>query len=126
MQFENLTPMLRTWDLQRSLRFYVDTLGFACDRFSEEWGWAALSHGAVTLMLAAPNAHDGAMRPAFTGSLYLRTDDVDTLWSALADKVEVVYAPQDFDYGMREFAIHDDSRYLLQFGQPLRDRTERE
>ena len=118
--------MLRTWNLQRSLRFYVDTLGFSCDRFSDEWGWAALNHGEVALMLATPNEHDGATRPAFTRSLYLRTDDVDTLWTALAGKAEVVYPPQDFDYGMREFAIRDDSGYVLQFGQPLRDRTARE
>ena len=119
MQLESLTPMLRTWDLQRSLQFYVGTLGFACDRFSEEWGWAALSHGAVALMLATPDRHGAATLSAFTGSLYFRTDDVDALWFSLLGRVDVVYAPEDFAYGMREFAIRDDSGYILQFGQAL-------
>ena len=109
MQFENLTPILRSWDLERSLRFHIDRPGFACDRFSEEWGWAASSHGAIALMLAAPNAHDAATHSAFTGSLYLRTADEDALWSAQAGKVDVVYPPQDFDQDMRELPIRDDS-----------------
>ncbi|MFN5228579.1 MAG: hypothetical protein ACK5Q3_18600 [Planctomycetota bacterium] len=28
-------------------------------------------------------------------------------------------ALEDFDYGMREFAIYDNNGYLLQFGQSL-------
>jgi hypothetical protein len=30
----------------------------------------------------------------------------------------VVYPIEDFSYGMREFAIRDNSGYILQFGKP--------
>ncbi len=47
-----------------------------------------------------------------TGSLYFKTDDVDALWLRLKDRCKVEYPLEDFDYGMREFAIRDNSDYL--------------
>ena len=58
--------------------------------------------------------------PTFTGSLYFHTDDVDTLWQRLKDRARICYPIDNFEYGMREFAIYDNNGYLLQFGQPLR------
>jgi catechol 2,3-dioxygenase-like lactoylglutathione lyase family enzyme len=113
-----LTPMLRTWDLPGSIRFYTEILGFTCDRASEEWGWALLTRDGMAIMLSRPNAHEGDARPAFTGSLYLRTTDVDRDWVALRDRARVCYPIEDFAHGMREFGIYDNNGYLIQFGQP--------
>ena len=60
-------------------------------------------------------------RPQFTGSLYFRVDDVDTLWEKLKDKTSIVYPIEDFDYGMREFAVRDNNGYCLQFGKETGD-----
>ena len=114
-----LTPMLRTWDLRASIAFYTQVLGFSCEVLDEGLGWAALSWGGVSLMLSGPNAHEGDQKPAFTGSLYLQTHDLDALWLAVKDSARVCYAPENFDYGMREFAIYDNNGYLLQFGQTM-------
>ena len=114
-----LTPMLRTWELQASIRFYTQVLGFHCDALDEDQGWAALSWGSASLMLSGPNAHEGDKQPAFTGSLYLRTDDVDALWRQVKEAARVCYHLENFGYGMREFAIYDNNGYLLQFGQAL-------
>lgn len=114
-----LTPTLRTWDMPGSIAFYTDTLGFTLDAGGIDDGWAALSRDGIEIMLAAPNAHEGDVAPAFTGSLYLRTGAVDTWWRRLKDAARVCYPLEDFHYGMREFAIYDNNGYLLQFGQPL-------
>ena len=50
----------------------------------------------------------------FTGSFYFNTDNVDALWAKLKDKAAVCYGIEDFDYGMREFAVYDNNGYLLQ------------
>ena len=113
-----LAPMLRTPDVPASVAFYRDVLGFACDSDGGD-GWAALRRDGVEIMLATPNAHEGDTAPAFTGSLYLRTDDVDGWWSRLKDAARVCYPVGNFRYGMREFAVYDNNGYLLQFGQPL-------
>ncbi|WP_165456536.1 VOC family protein [Pedobacter kyonggii] len=54
-----------------------------------------------------------------SGSLYINTNKVATLWESLKDQCEICYPSEDFDYGMREFAIYDNNGYLLQFGQDL-------
>ena len=113
--------MLRTPDLGRAIAFYVERLGFALQRRSDEDGWASLQRDGIALMLATPNAHAGDAPPAFTGSLYFRLDDadaVDRLWASLQGQVRACYPPDTFRYGMREFGIFDDSGYLLQFGAP--------
>ena len=93
---------------------------FECESLSEEQGWASLRRDGVAIMLASPNQHEGEKVPAFTGSLYFHTDDVDGLWQRLKDRVRVCYPLENFEYGMREFAIYDNNGYLLQFGQSLR------
>lgn len=121
MKFEAITPMLRTKDLKGSVEFYTRLLGFECGALSEEWGWASLNRDGVTIMLALPNAHEPFERPSFTGSLYIRCDDVDAMWRQVKDQAKVCYPVEDFEYGMREFAIYDNSGYLLQFGQEIPD-----
>ena len=117
MTLQALTPMLRTPDLRGTIAFYTEVLGFTCENVNDDWGWAALRSGPVAIMLSSLNAHQGDVATVFTGSLYLRTDDVDGLWMRLKDRVRVGYPIQDFEYGMREFAIYDNNGYLLQFGQ---------
>jgi uncharacterized glyoxalase superfamily protein PhnB len=120
MQFEQLTPMLRTRDLAGTLAFYQDVLGFTCDASSEEWGWASLSRDGVNIMVALPYAHEPSDRPVFTGSFYLRvSENVEALSNDLKDRARVCYELETFDYGMREFAIYDNNGYLLQFGQAV-------
>ncbi|MBS1254614.1 MAG: hypothetical protein MAG581_00410 [Deltaproteobacteria bacterium] len=121
MNFKALIPMLRTWDIQESISFYTDVLGFDCASYSEEWGWASLKREEVEIMLAVPNQHEESTSAVFSGSLYIKTNDVDGLWKQLKEKVQVCYALESFEYGMREFAIYDNNGYMLQFGQEIPD-----
>ena len=119
MTLKNLAPVLATDDMDRSVRFYVERLGFTCGMQTP--GYSNLHRDAVRIMLAAPNAHGEWKGPSFTGQLYIgleTADEVDALWAAVKDRVEVTYAVDDFDYGMREFGIRDDSGYALAFGAP--------
>lgn len=120
MKLRELTPMLRTRDLEGTVEFYTGTLGFECGELNQEWGWASLRRDGVEVMLARPNEHEPFERPVFTGSLYIRTDDVDALWEQLRERAKVCYPVEDFEYGMREFAIYDNNGYLLQFGQEIK------
>jgi uncharacterized glyoxalase superfamily protein PhnB len=57
--------------------------------------------------------------PVLTGTLYIHCDDVDAAWERIKDAARVCYPIEDFDYGMREFAVFDNNGYLLQFGQEI-------
>ncbi len=122
MKLQELTPMLYTANLRETVKFYTTVLGFHCDSLNEDWGWASVKRDSVTIMLALPNEHIPFDKPAFTGSLYFYSDEVDVLWQQLKDKVKVCYPIENFDYGMREFAIYDNNGYLLQFGQEIAKR----
>jgi uncharacterized glyoxalase superfamily protein PhnB len=119
MKVTDLKPMLCTEDLKGTIDFYVDTLGFTCDAYNDEWGWASIRKDDVAMMLSKPNEHTPYDKIGFTGSFYFSTDDVDTLWEKLKDKAQVCYGIEDFFYGMREFAVYDNNGYLLQFGQEI-------
>ncbi len=116
MKLLGVTPMLTVTAIDPAVAFYRDVLGFAV--VSSADGWTALQRDGVEVMFALPNAHIPFDAPRFTGSLYFRVDDVDALWAQLNERARVEYALETFDYGMREFAIRDNSGYLLQFGQP--------
>jgi uncharacterized glyoxalase superfamily protein PhnB len=70
-------------------------------------------------MFALPNEHRNIPKPIMSGSLYFRPDSVDAVWGQLKDKTKICYPIENFEYGMREFAIYDNNGYILQFGQPL-------
>jgi uncharacterized glyoxalase superfamily protein PhnB len=113
--------MLRTWDIPGTIKFYTELLGFefVATTVDEGSGWASLHHGDVSIMLSGPNEHEGDTHPAFTGSLYFNTGDVDQIWEQVHDKARVCYPIEDFEYGMREFAVYDNNGYLLQFGREI-------
>ena len=117
MKFTRPTPLLRTHNLEESVAFYRDRLGFECTKQTSDW--AFVERDAIILMIALPHAHEPFDRPSFTGSFYFSTDDVDGLWRQLQDNTEIVYPIEDFDYGMREFAIRDSNGYCLQFRQEV-------
>jgi uncharacterized glyoxalase superfamily protein PhnB len=117
MKLLGLAPMLWTKHLNLTVGFYTNILKFKCDELNEEIGWASLSRDNVQVMLAVPKQHPEFKQPQMTGSVYIHTDDVDKLWKELKDIVEVVYPLDNFEYGMREFAISDNNGYTIQFGQ---------
>jgi len=113
VRMTSLAPILTTEDMDRSVRFYVDVLGFTCGMQTP--GYANLYRDAVRIMLAAPNAHGDWKGANFTGQLYIdleTADEVDALWATVKDRAEVIHAVDDFDYGAHEFGIRDDNGIL--------------
>ncbi|MFN0141310.1 MAG: VOC family protein [Pyrinomonadaceae bacterium] len=111
--------MLWTEDLQGTIDFYTNVLGFVCRGRDDDWGWALLCLDDVSVMVSVPNEHTPYEKIGFTGSFYFTTDDVEYLWNDLKDKAKICYGIEDFEYGMREFAVYDNNGYLLQFGQEI-------
>ena len=121
MKLTILRPMMWTEDLQATIGFYVDVVGFTCAEIHDDWGWASLFAGDVWIMLAKPNEHTPYDKIGFTGTFYFTTDDVDAMWAKVKDKAKICYGIEEFEWGMREFAIYDNNGYMLQFGQEIED-----
>ena len=126
MTLTALAPILTTEDMDRSVRFYVDVLGFTCGMQTS--GYSNLYRDAVRIILASPNSDWEWRGPKFTGQLYIdleTADEVDALWAAVKDRAEVIYPVDDFHYGAHEFGIRDDNGYSLAFGAPSKPGTDR-
>lgn len=121
MRITNLIPMLETDDLNKTIDFYTQLLGFTCNGKwpEQEPCWANLQKDLISIMFTLRNAHSKVAQPTMTGSLYLYPNDVDQAWEELKDKVTIEYPIENFDYGMREFAIRDYNGYIIQFGQEI-------
>lgn len=119
MTFKKLTPVIYTSDIEGTVDYYVNVFGFVCLANEPDWGWARVELDSVAFMISKPNEHIPFDKAIFTGSFYINTDSVDVIWDKLKYKVNVCYPIEDFEYGMREFAVYDNNGYLIQFGQDI-------
>ena len=119
MKFQPITPIIWTHKIEKTIDFYCKTLGFICGEKKDDWNWASLHKDDCEIMIANPNEHTPFDKPFFSGSFYIKVDDVDKLWYSLKDNVKVCFEIETFEWGMREFAIYDNNGYMLQFGQDM-------
>lgn len=118
MAFNALVPTLEVENMDETIQFYESYLDFTCLN-REEDDWAVMQKDDVDIMLSSRFNKEKYPKPAFTGGLYIYVDDIDVIWQILKDKVEISYPLENFEYGMREFAIFDNNGYRIQFGQEL-------
>jgi len=118
-KYKTLRPILWTENLDASIDFYTQILGFSLQEKNEDWQWASLEKNRVGIMLTKPNQHEGFSKIGFTGSFYFTVDHVNELWEELKTKTKICYEIETFDWEMREFAIYDNNGYILQFGQHI-------
>jgi len=114
-KFWKLVPMLQTKDMNRTVAWYETVLGFERTGPKAD-GWCCLSRDGVSIMFMN-NAHLG--EPHATATQYFTVDDVDALWDRIKGHCQAEWGPEDFSYGLREFAIKDPNGYLLSFGSPI-------
>jgi uncharacterized glyoxalase superfamily protein PhnB len=111
--------MLWVENVETTVGYYVKTLGFVAGNYDPSIGWGIVIRDNIDIMFALPNDHIPFTKSTFTGSFYFNTDNVDAWWASLKDHAEIFYELENFEYGMREFAIKDCNGYILQFGQPI-------
>jgi uncharacterized glyoxalase superfamily protein PhnB len=124
--FKKLTPNLVVANVERSLAFYVDTLGFARGMTVPEQSpfvFAAVTSGSIEIFV---NDAATAVKeyPAFagksigaTGTLYIEVEGVDALHGRINASVKIVMPIATQFYGMREFAIEDPDGYVITFAE---------
>ncbi len=139
---------LRVADVERSLRFYRDGLGFAVSRRFEEDGhtfWAQVTNGELTLMISdrpsrfvegddldeGAHEHDDQGYHIFRGVdavtagelnlvtfLYVASAD-QAYEELLANGVTPIDEPADKPHGLREFLVRDPDGYYYAIGSRI-------
>lgn len=125
-----MAPLLQVYDMQTSLAFYRDVIGFKMVQQSDphpdgHFDWCMLELGGVYLMLNTAYERDerpplpDAVRRAhhFDMSFYIGVADIDAVHAHLIAKNQNVAPPQLMRYGMRELTITDPDGFELHFQQ---------
>jgi len=124
--FSKLTPNLLVSSVERSLAFYVDTLGFSRGMTVPDQPplvFASVTNGGVEIFLndaavAAKEYPAFAGRPlGATGTMFIETTGVDALHDRLKASAKIVMPLVTQFYGMREFAIEDPDGYVITFAE---------
>jgi catechol 2,3-dioxygenase-like lactoylglutathione lyase family enzyme len=138
VQFNALIPELCCSDIERSLRFYIDVLGFDVIYERPDEGFAFLEREGAQIMLeqyresertwlAGPLEH-----PYGRGiNLQIEVSEVAPLHAAvtassariLVPLEDVWYRVGDVEMGNRQFVVLDPDGYLLRFAQDLGARS---
>ena len=125
MEFQALSPILWTKNLQETISFYETALGFKSR--SSFPNFASLYRDNAEIMVIVPTgepdvAADFFPKPYLTGSIYIFTKDVDEFWETVKDKVTVKTPINDRGYLMRDFSILDNNGYEIVFGEDISHR----
>jgi uncharacterized glyoxalase superfamily protein PhnB len=109
VRFREATPILRVADLDRSLAYYVDALGFDLQwRFDD---FASVCRGDATLMLS-----EGSQGQPGTW-VYLAVSDADALHDELRGRGATIrHPPRNFPWGSRELHVFDPDGHVLRLG----------
>ena len=120
-----IAPQLRTTDMERSIRFYVEKLGFTL-AFRWEDFYAGLCVGEAEIHLKRVDDPDPSIGYVAEGDhvhLYLHVDDVDALHRDLRSRgVAVLAGPIERPWNTREVVLRDDQGHTLYFSQALMPR----
>ena len=129
LQLSGLVPLLQVYDMNLSVAFYRDMLGFEIHGHSPEieaaegryFHWAWLRHGEAELMLNT--AFDANERPAARDSarekahddvcLYMGCPDPDAAFAELKARGLALQPPQTAPYGMRQLLLRDPDGYQI-------------
>ena len=132
MKLTDVTPNLIVSDLDRSIAFYRDVLGFSVkltvpDAAPFLFAWMERDEVKVFLNAIAGVEHDLpalAKRPVGgTATLFItleaesRGAGVDALFASVQGRAKVAMPLKDQFYGTREFGIEDPDGYIIFFAQ---------
>ncbi len=128
MTIRQLWPLLPVSDIDRSVGFYRDKLGFTIvGEANDDRGvfWCRLGRAGASIMLER-TGH--ASRPLPQGapaiSLYFVCDDADALYAELVERGLALDPPTTAYYGMRQVFVPDPDGHSVCFESPTEDWSE--
>ncbi len=119
LSLTGVSPSFTVNDIQKSLTWYRDVMGFAEGKRWEEKGTllgVELHAGATVFMIGQDDWKKGRDRQKGVGfRLYCQTDqDVDTLAAAIKSRGgRLVQEPQDEEWGGRAFTVDDPDGFRI-------------
>ena len=121
-----ITPNLLVSNVERSLAFYTEVLGFARGMTVPEQSpfvFAAVTSGPVEIFLndrsttAKESPQMASLAIGGGNTMFVEVESNDALHDRIEPHVQIVMPIVTQWYGMREFAITDPDGYVITFAQ---------
>jgi len=119
-----VSPVLLVADLQRSVDYFTDQLGFECHVFGEPPNFATAARDAAVILIALSDQPERLV-PHWQivdkmWDAYIRVDDADAIYAEVqARGASIDYTIYDAPHGFREFGVQDPDGHDIAFGQQL-------
>ena len=128
MELNSLTPNLMVKNVNETLDFYIDILGFKLLQTVPEQGnfdWGFVQKDSVMIMFQK----DDSIREEYPElknykeggalTLYIKVDELPEWYEQIKDKTNVIKPMNKTFYGANEFAIQDPNGFILTFSDIL-------
>jgi lactoylglutathione lyase len=125
-ELKKLTPNLVVSNVERSVAFYRDILGFTVEVTVPDrapYVFASVQSGAVEIFLNAPEAAADEYQPlkgraiGGTLTLFIELAGIQRAYDSLQGRVKVVMPLEKKWYGTTEFAFEDPDGYIITFAE---------
>ncbi|OGK14310.1 hypothetical protein A3A93_03185 [Candidatus Roizmanbacteria bacterium RIFCSPLOWO2_01_FULL_38_12] len=125
MKINQLIPELLIEDMQKTLRFYHEVLGFQSEIVFPEKNpiFAQIGKDDAHIMLYSRNDFQREIpklkQVKMGGSilLYFKVEKIKDFYKQIKDKVKIIQTIHETEYDSIEFTIEDCNGYLLAFSQ---------
>ena len=134
MKYHDMIPMLNVADIEASLKFYEEQLGFervSSDEQLADWRWARVACGNVDFMLmetavdlSLTRGCDSHVNRSWPAQLYFHLDDVEALHGRLSAQGYDLSSLRQTKFGLMEFSMQDPDGHMLGFGRDLLDEND--
>ena len=125
--FQKVAPWFLVENVDEVVAWYTELLGAKLQHTLPDnppFEWVSLLLGDVEIMFSKKKAAQEWYSDEVTVSetpanfiAYIYVEDVNSLCDRIKDKVQVIMAPKDQFYGIREFAIRDPFGFIIIFAQ---------
>jgi len=124
VRIEQAAPVLLVSDMERTVAWFGDALGWECQLHGEPANFGIASRDGARIMFAlcgTPQAIVPNWRIVDSiWNVYIRVDDVDAAYAEILERGTAIdYTLCDQPWGMREFGVQDPDGHDIAFGQPL-------
>jgi predicted enzyme related to lactoylglutathione lyase len=122
VRLTGISPVLLVTDLDRSVAYYRDRLGFECELYGEPPDFATADRDGQTILLALARDAERLV-PHWQivdkmWNVYIRVDDADAIYAELQKRgAEIDYTIYDAPHGFREFGVQDPDGHDIAFGE---------
>lgn len=127
MKIEALTPNVVVRDVQKSLEFYINVLGFKLDLHVPEqppYVFASVVAGNAVIFLndqkSIPELTHAPGGIGFALNLYIKVSGIEDWHKKVEQSGAKIVMPLTTQfYGMKEFAFEDPDGWVLMFAEPV-------